>query len=213
MKDRQRQSDPATPAWWRRLVWPSWQLALEPVLRELAGRVQRALTDEIARWLGFGILVDMRAGTPVWASESESLATRGSAYRYLTIRDGRFAGVIEVRPDAVRGHIGYWLRREARGRGTVTLANRLVLAIAFDGIGLRAVDWTADARNVDSIAVMERLGARHLATNPARTSGRGLEVRYRVERAAYRPDPTGPDNLRVLVRESDNVIVDPFTGV
>jgi RimJ/RimL family protein N-acetyltransferase len=212
MKESVQRRAASQPAWWRRLVWPAWQLALEPVDRAHAGRVRRALTSEIAQWLGTGSLDDMRAGTLVWASEAESLALKGAAFRYLAVRDGRFAGVIEVRPDAVRGHVGYWLRRAERGRGTITLANRLVLAIAFDGIGLRAVDWTADARNADSIAVMERLGARHIATNKAWTAGRELEVRYRVERASYHADPTGPASLRALIRESDNVTMDPLTG-
>lgn len=211
-KETPQQRGVSAPAWWRTLVWPAWRLALEPVRREHAGRVRRALTAEIAQWLGIGNLEDMRAGTPVWASESGALATKGSAFRYLAVREGRFAGVIEVRPDAVRGHIGYWLRRTERGHGTMTLANRLVLAIAFDGIGLRAVDWTADAENSDSIALMRRLGARHIGTNQGWTRGRELEVRYRMERAMYRTDPTGPTNLRALLRESDNAPIDPLTG-
>src|SRR5262249_29539729 len=131
-------TDGAFPAWWRRLEWRPWGLVLEPVAREHATRVRRTLTAEIARWLGIGSVEDMRSGTPVWASESAELARFGRGFRYLIHRDERFAGAIEVRPDAVKGHIGYWLRRAERGRGTIMLANRIALLIAFDGMRLRA---------------------------------------------------------------------------
>jgi RimJ/RimL family protein N-acetyltransferase len=196
----------SAPAWWRALEWPRWEIALEPVARSHTARVRRALTTEIAQWLGIGSVEDMRAGTAVWAAESATLAEAREAYRYVISRSGRFAGIIEVRPDALRGHIGYWLRRGERGRGTATLANRLVLAIAFDGIGLRAVDWTADAANARSIAVMVRLGGRLMSEYRSTISGRACEVRYRVERRRYRPDATGPQDLDELIRESDNVL-------
>ena len=202
----ERSGGPAVepPAWWRRLAWPPWDLALEPVSRAHAGRVRRVLTAEIARWLGIGAVDEMRAGTAVWAMESPALAAERSAYRYLLERSGRFAGVVELRPDAVRGHIGYWLRRSERGRGTVTLANRLLLPIAFEGLGLRAVDWTTDAENAASIAVVERLGARIVSSGPSRVPGREVEVRYRLERRRFHADPTGPGGLRHLLHESDN---------
>ena len=40
------------------------------------------------------------------------------------------------------------------------LANYAMLLVAFDGLLLRAVDWTADATNAASVAVMQRLGGR-----------------------------------------------------
>jgi RimJ/RimL family protein N-acetyltransferase len=142
----------------------------------------------------------MRSGTPVWASESAELARSGRGFRYLIYRDERFAGAIELRPDAVRGHIGYWLRRAERGRGTVTLANRIALLIAFDGMRLRAVDWTADEANEASIAVMRRLGGARVDCYRVRDlAHRRVEVRYRVERSRYRADATGPITLRDLL--------------
>jgi len=180
---------------------------LTPVERADAARVRRALTVEIARWLGIGTVEEMRGGTAVWASESDELARAGNAFRYVVERDGTFAGVIELRPDAVRGHIGYWLRRAARGRGTATLANRLVLPVAFEGFGVRAVDWTADARNAASIGVFRRLGARNVGEFPVdRVPFRTSEVRYRRPRLGYEPDPTGPQNLRDLLRTSKTCI-------
>jgi RimJ/RimL family protein N-acetyltransferase len=167
-------------------------------------RVRAALTDEIARWLGIGTAEQMRAGTPAWAAEAEDLARSGRAFRYLVECEGRFAGAIEVRPDAVRGHVGYWLRRAERGKGTATRATRMVIPIAFEGLRLPAVDFTADSANLASIRVMERLGATRVAEYPTPDrSGRVAEVRYRLPRRRYRADPGGPQSLSSLL-ESDN---------
>lgn len=199
MATRTREQPGEFPSWWRRLEWAPWALALEPVQREHTGRVRRALTAEIARWLGAGTVEDLRSGTAVWASEAAGLARTRQAFRYLIIREGRFGGVIEVRPDAVRGHVGYWLRRAERGKGTITYANRLILLIAFEGLGLGAVDWTADGENAASIAVMRRLGAEKTDSYRVRDmSQRTVEVRYRVSRSTYTSDPTGPHRLRDL---------------
>lgn len=193
--------DPIPPSWWRVLRWPVWDLSLEPAAPEHAACVARALSEDIAAWLGIGALDEMKAGTPVWAAESNDLALRGDAFRYV-VRCGRqIAGVIELRRDAVNGHIGYWLTTAARGRGTMTRANRLILLIAFEGLGLRAVDWTAAEGNDDSIAVMTRLGADYLDTYP--TPGRlyrESEVRYRLTRRSFEPGDGGPRNLRELFR-------------
>lgn len=192
--------DGLAPAWWRGLEWAPWELELEPVRAEDAGRVARALTAEIAGWLGIGSVERMREGTPVWAGETEELARSRQAYRYVINRSEKFAGVIELRPDATRGHIGYWLRRSARGRGTMTLANALLLRVAFEGLRLKAVDWVADAANAPSIAVMERLGARRIAcyATPTQTR-REFEARYRLTRRAFTPPPDGPPSLHSLL--------------
>ena len=79
-------------------------------------------------------------------------------------------------------------------------ANRLILLIAFEGLGLKAVDWTAADGNDDSIAVMTRLGAEYMDTYP--TPGRlyrDSEVRYRLTRRSHHVADSGPRNLRELL--------------
>jgi RimJ/RimL family protein N-acetyltransferase len=194
-----RGRDAKAPAWWRPLAWEPWNLTLEPVERRHAARVARSITEEIAGWLQFGSAEEMRSGTPVWAWESDDLARLRQAYRYAVFRGDRFAGVVELRSDAVKGHIGYWLRRAERGKGTVTMANHALVIVAFEGLKLRAVDWTADVENVASIRVMERLGARLVARYPTpHEANRTEEVRYRLERRAYRPPAGGPVHLADL---------------
>jgi len=211
------------PAWWRPLAWAPWAIALEPVEPRHASMVARALTDEIARWLRIGSASEMRAGTPVWAHESPDLGRTRQAFRYLVRRDGAFAGVVELRPDAVQGHIGYWLRPSARGKGTMTMANHVLLLVAFEGLGLKAVDWTADVRNSPSIAVMTRLGGSEIDRVPivdplsrepreegdgrragsAHATGpgpRSEQIRIRVTRRRFVPVAGGPGSLRELLR-------------
>lgn len=192
--------DAIGPAWWTTLEWRRWGIALEPVRFSDSGRVSRAITNEIARCLKIESAADMRSGTPVWAFEADGLARTRRAYRYVVSREGEFAGVIELRPDAVQGHIGYWQRRKARGRGTMTMANYTMLLVAFDGLLLRAVDWTADASNVASIAVMTRLGGRQIDRYPVKGSKlRDEEVRVRVTRKSWNRPDGGPQNLPELL--------------
>ena len=192
-------------AWWRQLSWPAWDIVLRPVTAFDATLVSLALTDEIARWVGIGSAESMRAGTLEWAAESRHLAARGASFRYLILVGGEFTGVIEVRPDRESGNIGYWLRRRARGRGTITRANHLLLTVAFDALGLDAVEWTANAENERSIAVMERLGAALVERRPTPDrQDRRAEVRYRLAKEAYTHPADGPPDLAALLRASDN---------
>ncbi|MEO1236455.1 MAG: GNAT family protein [Planctomycetota bacterium] len=55
---------------------------------------------------------------------------------------------------------GYWLDEAAQGRGLVTRSAKTLLDYGFDEYGLHRVYLTADAKNVRSIAVAERLGMR-----------------------------------------------------
>src|ERR1051325_3056935 len=131
-----------SPRWGRSLEWPAWGIRLRPVERGDASSVARALTDEIARGVGLGTAARMRQGTRQWAEEANDLAERGIAFRYLVHVGDRLSGVIEVRRDAVNGHVGYWLRKSARGRGIATSALYLLLPIAFEGLRLRAIEFT-----------------------------------------------------------------------
>jgi len=57
-----------------------------------------------------------------------------------------------------RGEVGYWLAREARGRGHTTRAVRLICAWAFRSLGLERIDLFAATANVASQRVAERAG-------------------------------------------------------
>ena len=54
--------------------------------------------------------------------------------------------------------IGYWLAREARGRGHMSRAVRLLARWAFEELGLARIALTTDPENVVSQRVAERCG-------------------------------------------------------
>lgn len=56
------------------------------------------------------------------------------------------------------GEIGYWMRREARGRGAATRAVRLVSGWALTDLGLARLDLLAEPANAASQRVAEKAG-------------------------------------------------------
>lgn len=81
--------------------------------------------------------------------------------------------------------IGYTIAPEHQGNGYATEAARALIAYAFDGLGVRIVRATADARNVASIRVAERLGMTHTSTTHTTFKGAPSEERaYEVRRGA-----------------------------
>ena len=54
--------------------------------------------------------------------------------------------------------VGYWLRREARGRGAATVAVQLISRWAFDELGVQRLELTTAPENVASQRVAERAG-------------------------------------------------------
>ncbi|HEX2029848.1 MAG TPA: GNAT family protein [Actinomycetota bacterium] len=69
-------------------------------------------------------------------------------------------GTIGLRIDgpAGVGDIGYWVKREARGRGVATRAVRLVATWAFAARGLGRIELMAATENAASRRVAERAG-------------------------------------------------------
>jgi len=57
-----------------------------------------------------------------------------------------------------QAELGYWTAKEQRGRGYTVEAARAVIGWAFDGLGVERLDWVAEAGNVPSRAVAQRLG-------------------------------------------------------
>lgn len=64
---------------------------------------------------------------------------------------------------ALSGDLGYVLARERWGQGIVPEACRKLLELGFGGFGLQRIWASADARNVQSQRVMEKLGMRREA--------------------------------------------------
>lgn len=111
---------------------------------------------EIARWLD---------QVPQPYRRSDALAYIGglgeSAFAVTDAETGEVLGSVGVRFNETGdvGEIGYWLRREARGRGIMTRAVLLVSRWAFDR-GTVRLQLRADPKNVPSRRVAEQAGFR-----------------------------------------------------
>lgn len=71
------------------------------------------------------------------------------------------ASVYDVDLDQGRAAVGYWLVREARGRGVATQSLRLLATWAFDHLAAVRLELTCAPENVASQRVAERCGFVH----------------------------------------------------
>jgi len=69
-------------------------------------------------------------------------------------------GIHWLDPDHGVAEIGYWVRREARGRGVATRATKLAARWALTECGTKRLQLRADSRNVASQRVAESAGFR-----------------------------------------------------
>jgi RimJ/RimL family protein N-acetyltransferase len=98
-----------------------------------------------------------------WLEVREQRRQRGEAL-YLVVagvEDDRALGAVWLwNVDVLhgRGEVGYWLLREARGRGAATRAVRLVVRYAFGSLGLERLELFTLPNNADSERVAERVG-------------------------------------------------------
>ncbi|WP_431246792.1 GNAT family N-acetyltransferase [Leifsonia xyli] len=110
--------------------------------------------------------------------------------------DGELVGMIGIHDvHQHQGEIGYWLAREARGRGVMAEAVALVVEYGFgpapEGLALSRMVWRAMAGNAASAAVARRAGFRWEGVVPNGAEQRG--ERFDEWRATLLPtDPRQP---------------------
>jgi RimJ/RimL family protein N-acetyltransferase len=96
----------------------------------------------------------------MWVDATTVMWRDGSASPFAVLADDAVVGGAGInwieRGDAV-GDIGYWLRRDARGRGYTTRAVLLLARWAFD-LGCERLQIRADTENESSVRVAERAG-------------------------------------------------------
>ena len=98
-----------------------------------------------------------------WHMVQDAKRRTGEAI-FLIVADAEsdeLLGAIDVRvqnAEQKRGEIGYWLARDARGRGAITRAVVLLSRWALNGMGLDRVTVLAHPENEASQRVAERAG-------------------------------------------------------
>ena len=108
---------------------------------------------EIPRWT--------RVPSPYTEADAREFLTDppDRAFAVVDRSSGEFLGAIGARPeDEGRVEIGYWMAREARGRGVATRALRLIAAWAVEELGAERLQLYAHPENAASQRVAEKAG-------------------------------------------------------
>ncbi len=141
------------------------ELLLRPWRLEDVPRVTEICQDpEISRWT--------RVPSPYRAEHARTWIEqtvrdwddrRHGSFAVTDAPSGAVIGAIGLRLHedyAYQGSIGYWVAREARGRGVATGALRLVSTWALADLGLPRIQLVTDPENVASQRVAEHVGFR-----------------------------------------------------
>ncbi|MFI6790275.1 GNAT family N-acetyltransferase [Nonomuraea sp. NPDC050383] len=140
------------------------RLVLEPYVPEDEESFVALFQDErVSRWMGEGPSPEEedralfgRVFTKVYARDLFDV--------WAVRRDGVHVGHAEIKPtDAVGGHeIIYALAPAAWGSGLGTELAEAIVAYGFETLGLAEVFATVAAENLVSLAVLEKIGFRHV---------------------------------------------------
>jgi RimJ/RimL family protein N-acetyltransferase len=97
-----------------------------------------------------------------WIAACELELATGSAVHWIAVDDEdrllASVSVMDIDRGSGTGEIGYWVVREARGRGVATRAVRLVRDWAAAELGLRTLEIMVHEDNAGSRAVARRAG-------------------------------------------------------
>jgi RimJ/RimL family protein N-acetyltransferase len=118
------------------------------------------------------------------------------AHQFAIDEDGRLAGSIALRVNEqnATGTLGYWCAPEARGRGIVTRALRLLCRYGFEELDLGRLELIADPDNAASQRVAEKCGFRRegvLRSHLVHADGRRDSVMFSLLPGELTP-PTAP---------------------
>jgi len=121
--------------------------------------------EEIARWLDMIPQPYGEAEARLWVDQATSYWHDGTAapFAVLAAETGEVVGGVGFRwfgEEHAVGEVGYWIRRDERGRGLTTRAVNLISRWAIEALGCERLQLRADEGNVASRRVAERAGFR-----------------------------------------------------
>jgi RimJ/RimL family protein N-acetyltransferase len=137
-------------------------ITLRPMTAQDADAITAAAQDpEIPRWTRVPVPY-RRADALSWVAGAELELDAGVTIGWLAVdHDDRLLAsisVMEIDREARTGEIGYWVAREARGRGVATRAVRLVRDWAAAELGLSTIEIEVHEDNLASQAVARAAG-------------------------------------------------------
>ena len=132
-------------------------VALRPRTEDDIPAIVEACQDpEIARWT--------QVPSPYTEDDARAfLRAAPDASAIVDARTGEFLGTIGWRWVDGNVQLGYWVKREARGRGVATSALRLLSRWAFSSLGADRVQLLTEPENRASQRVAEKAGFRREA--------------------------------------------------
>lgn len=142
------------------------RIALRPFRDADAGSVHLAIAasrEHIRPWLPWADFHTSESDTLefIRRTQSEWAVRQSFGMGIFSAADGSFLGGIGLHPrnwQVPSFEIGYWIAKQAEGRGYVTDAVKLLTRFAFERVRAQRVMIRCDTRNVRSKAVPERLG-------------------------------------------------------
>lgn len=169
-----------------RLYLRSWQSAdaqrLLPVLQANVGHLGGWIPEHVAAPAPLGDLERRLAGFA-----ADFIAGRNWRFAMFAADGGALVGEVSMFPRSAAGRvefaaadrleIGYWLSRDATGKGYATEAARAMLDLARALPGIRQVEIHCDPRNAPSAAVPRRLEFRLISGGDPGDAGSSEESR------------------------------------
>ena len=141
------------------------QIHIRPFKTSDATELQSAVLESVGHlspWLDWATPRYSLGDARRWVNESRTLWANQSAYRWIITNEKsrRILGSVEIsQSSAGAGLMGYWLRRQALGKGICTQAARAALDYVFQRGLFEQVDLYIDPLNAASLAVAQKLGA------------------------------------------------------
>ncbi len=122
-------------------------------------------SDEVTRYLPYGTWNTPSDGE-AWYERVVTRHSEGTAMQLVVVdkRSGRVVGtclLFNFDNASERAELGYVLGKAHWRRGFMREALAVLLAFAFDEMGLRRIEAHADARNVASDRLLRRIGFTH----------------------------------------------------
>ena len=137
------------------LILRPWHVDDAPAL------VDACNDPEIARWLPILPSPYTEQDAETFIGHSRESWDSGESFNFAIVdaETGRLAGSIAMRARRFStGHFGYWVAREARGRGVATEALRALCRWAVDSLDVKRLELLTDPENVASQRVAEKAG-------------------------------------------------------
>ncbi len=141
------------------------QIHTRPFKTSDAAELQSAVLESIGHlgpWLDWATPRYSLGDARRWVNESRTLWANQSAYRWIITdeKSRRILGSVEIsQSPAGAGLMGYWLKRQALGKGICARAARAALDYVFQSGLFDQVDLYIDPSNAASLAVAQKLGA------------------------------------------------------